>query len=178
MANSNTRTVSKLSLIVVVMFGFGFAMSPLYDLLCEVTGLGGKTGGQYTYDAAATQVDTSRLIKVNFITNTNDGMPWQFWSDKGGVRVHPGELKDATFYVRNTTDRRMIGQAVPSVNPISAAEHFHKTECFCFASQVLEPGQEMELPLRFIVGAQLPKNVQTISLSYALFDVTNLAAVP
>jgi cytochrome c oxidase assembly protein subunit 11 len=176
MNNSNSTTAFKLSLIVVGMFGFGFALVPLYDLLCEVTGLGGKTGGQYAYDQAIVDVDSSRLIKVNFITNTNDGMPWRFWSETGGVRVHPGELKDAKFYVRNTTNRRMIGQAVPSVNPGNAAEYFHKTECFCFASQVLEPGEEMELPLRFIVAPELPKSVQTISLSYTLFDVTNLAA--
>lgn len=176
MRDNNSKTALKLSLIVVGMFGFGFALVPLYDLLCEVTGLGGKTGGPYVYDPATAEIDTTRLIKVNFITNTNDGMPWQFWADKGGVRVHPGELKEAKFYVKNTTDRRMVGQAVPSVNPINASEHFHKTECFCFSSQVLEPGEEMELPLRFIVGRELPKNVQTISLSYALFDITNLAA--
>ena len=181
MRNSNNTialrtTVLKLSLMVVGMFGFGFAMVPLYDLLCEATGLGGKTGAQYTYDPAATRIDESRLVKVNFITNTNDGMPWQFWSDIGGVRVHPGKLNEATFYVKNTTNRRMVGQAVPSVSPMTATEHFHKTECFCFSSQVLEPGEQMELPLRFIVDPDLPKNVQTISLSYALFDITNMAA--
>jgi cytochrome c oxidase assembly protein subunit 11 len=92
------------------------------------------------------------------------------------MRVHPGELNEAKFYVKNTTGRRMIGQAVPSVSPINAAQHFHKTECFCFSSQILEPGEEMELPLRFMVGRELPRNVQTISLSYALFDVTQMAA--
>jgi cytochrome c oxidase assembly protein subunit 11 len=110
------------------------------------------------------------------LTNTNDGMPWRFWSEVGGMRVHPGEAKDVKFYVKNTTDRRMVGQAVPSVVPITATDYFHKTECFCFESQVLEPGEEMELPLRFIVDAGLPKNVQTISLSYALFDATGFAA--
>ena len=172
MHNNNVITGLKLSLIVVGMFGFGFAMVPLYDLLCEVTGLGGKTGGAYAYDPASTQIDKDRSIKINFITNTNQGMPWQFWSAKGGVRVHPGELTDAKFYIKNTTDRRMVGQAVASVVPISAAEHFHKTECFCFSSQMLEPGEKMQLPLRFMVDTKLPKNVQTISLSYALFDVT------
>ncbi len=176
MQSNNTSTVLKLCLIVVGMFGFGFALVPLYDLLCDVTGLGGKTGGKYTYDQTAAQVDDSRRIKVNFITNTNDGMPWQFWSEDGGMSVHPGELKAAKFYVRNPTDRRMVGQAVASLAPFNAAEYFHKTECFCFTSQVLEPGEQMELPLQFIVDVGLPKNVQTISLSYALFDVTNLAA--
>lgn len=175
-APGHGRTVAKLGLLVVGMFGFGFAMVPLYDLLCEITGLGGRTGGQYVYDPAMIEKDTSRLVQVNFITNTNGGMPWAFWSEKGGVRVHPGEVKEVMFYVRNTTDRRMIGQAIPSVVPIRAAEHFHKTECFCFNHQVLEPGEVMEMPMRFIVGPELPPNIPTISLSYALFDVTEFAA--
>lgn len=171
----NRRTVMKLLFIVVGMFGFGWALVPLYDLLCDITGLGGKTGGAYTYDPASETVDRNRLVKVNFITNTNDGMPWEFWSDKGGMRVHPGKLSEATFYVRNTTDRVMVGQAVPSVIPTTAVDYFHKTECFCFDSQVLKPGEEMEMPMRFIVDADLPDNVQSISLSYALFDITALA---
>jgi cytochrome c oxidase assembly protein subunit 11 len=170
------KTALKLCLIVVGMFGFGFALVPLYGLLCDITGLGGRTGGQYTYDPAESRVDQSRLVKVNFITNTNGGMPWRFWSEKGGVRVHPGELKEVLFYVKNTTDRRMVGQAVPSIVPISATDYFHKTECFCFNHQILEPGEEMEMPMRFIVDAELPKNVQSISLSYGLFDVTALTS--
>jgi len=112
---------------------------------------------------------------VNFITNTNGGMPWEFWSDKGGMRVHPGELSEAMFYVKNNTSRRMVGQAVPSIVPLTATDYFHKTECFCFNSQVLEPGQEMEMPMRFIVDSDLPDNVQSISLSYALFDITEFS---
>jgi cytochrome c oxidase assembly protein subunit 11 len=154
------------------MFGFGWALIPLYDLLCEVTGLGGRTGGAYAFDPATERVDRNRLVKVNFVTNTNAGMPWEFWSDKGGMRVHPGVLSQATFHVRNVTDRRMVGQAVPSVTPATATDFFHKTECFCFESQVLEPGESLEMPMRFVVDADLPANVESISLSYALFDVT------
>ncbi|MCB1683475.1 MAG: cytochrome c oxidase assembly protein [Pseudomonadales bacterium] len=175
------RTVAKLCLIVVGMSAFGFALVPLYDLLCDITGLGGRTGGAYAFDAAETRIDRNRLVKVNFITNANGGMPWEFWSEKGGVRVHPGELNEAMFYVKNTTSRRMVGQAVPSLVPLSATDYFHKTECFCFNSQVLEPGEVMEMPMRFVVDASLPKSVQSISLSYALFDVTELsgqAALP
>jgi cytochrome c oxidase assembly protein subunit 11 len=135
-----------------------------------------RTGDQYTYDPASMSRDTSRLVKVNFITNTNGGMPWDFWSESGGVRLHPGDLKEVMFYVTNPTDRRMVGQAVPSVVPPQAAEFFHKTECFCFNSQVLEPGETMEMPMRFIVDPALPRNVQSISLSYALFDITEFAA--
>jgi cytochrome c oxidase assembly protein subunit 11 len=170
------KTALKLCLIVVGMFGFGFALVPLYDLLCDITGLGGKTGGPYAYDPAETRVDKNRLVKVNFITNTNGGMSWDFWSEKNGVRVHPGQLKEVNFYVKNTTNRRMIGQAVPSVVPTSATDYFHKTECFCFNHQLLEPGEEMEMPMRFIVDSDLPANVQSISLSYALFDVTGFAS--
>jgi cytochrome c oxidase assembly protein subunit 11 len=169
------RTVLKLVFITIGMFGFGWALVPLYNLLCDVTGLGGKTGGAYTYDPASERVDRGRLVKVNFLTNTNGGMPWEFRAEKGGVRVHPGVPTEAKFYVKNPTDRRMVGQAVPSVVPLGATDHFHKTECFCFTSQVLEPGQELEMPMRFIVDADLPDNVQSISLSYALFDITELA---
>jgi cytochrome c oxidase assembly protein subunit 11 len=173
---SHGSTALKLCLLVVGMFGFGFALVPLYDVLCDITGLGGRTGGQYTYDPATMQRDATRLVKVNFVTNTNAGMPWKFWSESGGVRVHPGELEEVKFYVTNPTDRRMVGQAVPSVAPGQAAEYFHKTECFCFNSQALEPGETMEMPMRFIVDPNLPRNVQSISLSYALFDITEFAA--
>lgn len=178
MSNENTnvdikRTVKQLCLIVVGMCGFVVAMIPLYDLLCEVTGLGGRTGDAYSYDPATIMPDKSRLVRVNFITNTNGGMTWSFWPEKGGVKVHPGELKAVNFYVKNTTDKVMMGQAIPSVVPASAAQYFHKTECFCFNQQILQPGEEMEMPMRFIVGRELPKNVQSINLSYALFDVTD-----
>ncbi len=169
-------TVAKLCALTVGMFGFAFALVPLYDLLCDLTGLGGRTGDQYEYNAALIEPDTDRVIKVNFITNTNGGMPWQFWSERGGVKVHPGELAEVNFYVKNTTDRVMVGQAVPSVVPYRAADHFHKTECFCFEQQVLQPGEEMAMPMRFLVGPELPANVASISLSYALFDVTELAS--
>ncbi len=162
--------------MVCGMFAFGFALVPLYDLFCEVTGLSGRTGDQYAYDPASMQKDSSRLVKINFVTNTNDGMSWEFWAESGGVRVHPGEVKEVKFYVRNPTDRRMVGQAIPSVVPGRAAQYFHKTECFCFNNQVLEPGETMEMPMRFIVDPDLPKNVPTVSLSYALFDVTEMAA--
>ncbi len=171
--NANIRrTIRQSVLIVIGMCGFVVALVPLYDLFCEITGLNGKTGGPYTYDAATVTPDKSRLIKVNFITNTNEGMVWDFWPEKGGVRVHPGELKEVNFYVRNPTDKVMVGQAIPSVVPVSAAAYFHKTECFCFNQQVLQPGEEIAMPMRFIVGREVPKTVQSINLSYALFDIT------
>jgi cytochrome c oxidase assembly protein subunit 11 len=174
---SSARTTPwKLLMLVVGMFGFGFALVPLYGLLCEVTGLGGRTGGAYEYDPATVSVDTSRVVKVNFITNTNDGMPWSFVAEVGTLRVHPGELNEAKFLVRNPTDKTMVAQAVPSLAPGMAAEYFHKTECFCFERQVLAPGEEMEMPMRFLVAPDLPRSVESVSLSYTLFDVTQLAA--
>ena len=172
---SHGATVAKLGVLVVGMFAFGFALIPLYDLICDVTGLGGKTGGQYTYDEAAVAPDRSRLVGVNFLTNANGNMPWEFRSEKGGVRVHPGELKAVNFVVRNPTNRVMVGQAVPTLVPPVAAKYFHKTECFCFERQVLQPGEELVMPMRFIVGRELPKNVQSVSLSYELFDITETA---
>lgn len=167
------KTVRKTSLIVLGMCGFAFALVPLYDLFCEITGLNGKTGGPYVYDEASTTPDRSRLIKVNFLTNTNEGMPWKFWSEQGAVRVHPGEVKTVSFFVKNPTNRTMVAQAIPSLVPFSATDYFHKTECFCFEQQLLGPGEEIEMPMRFIVGRELPANVGTINLSYALFDITD-----
>ena len=174
--NSARTTTWKLLLLVAGMFGFGFALVPVYSLLCEVTGLGGRTGGMYTYDPAAVTPDESRYVNVTFLTNTNDGMPWTFRPDVNGLRVHPGELAEAKFYVRNTTDKTMVAQAVPSLAPGSAAAYFHKTECFCFTRQVLAPGEELEMPMRFFVAPEIPRNVESVSLSYTLFDVTQLAA--
>jgi cytochrome c oxidase assembly protein subunit 11 len=176
MARVHTRTGVKLALISAGMFAFAWALVPFYDLLCQWAGVGGKTGGAYVYDPATVQPDTSRTVKINFITNTNAGMPWKFWAEESAVRVHPGELREVKFMVRNPTGRTIVGQAVPSVVPFNAAEHFHKTECFCFQRQVLKPGEQMEMPMRFVVGTQLPKNVQSISLAYDFFDVTELAA--
>lgn len=167
------KTVGRLCLMVLGMVGFVIALVPLYDLFCEITGLNGKTGGPYTFDEAKAAPDTSRLIRVNFLTNTNEGMVWKFWPEKGAVRVNPGAANTVSFFVKNTTDKVMVGQAIPSVVPGSAAEFFHKTECFCFEQQVLQPGEEMEMPMRFIVGHELPKNISSINLSYALFDVTD-----
>ena len=111
-ANIN-RTVGKLCLMVVGMICFVAALVPLYDLFCEITGLNGKTGGPYTFDEAKATPDTSRLIRVNFLTNTNEGMVWKFWPEKGAVRVNPGAANTVSFFVKNTTDRVMVGQAIP-----------------------------------------------------------------
>ena len=149
---------------------FVVAMVPLYDLFCEITGLNGKTGGPYTFDPASTEPDKSRLVKVNFITNTNGGMVWEFWPEKGGVRVHPGELKEVNFYVKNTTDKVMMGQAIPSLVPITATQYFHKTECFCFTQQVLQANESREMPVYYFIQPDLPNHIKEMTLSYTFYQ--------
>ena len=173
-ANHNQRTVKWVLLLVVAMFGFGFALVPLYDVFCEITGLNGKTGGRY--EAVPVAVDTSRTIKVQFIAPNNEGMPWEFGPVQEVVRVHPGEQKQIEFFARNTTGRDMVAQAVPSVVPYKAAEFFHKMECFCFNRQPLKAGDSAELPMIFTIDQDIPKQVHTITLSYTLFDVTDMDA--
>lgn len=171
MQSNIKRTTLRLALVGVLMFGFAFALVPLYNMLCDALGLNGRTGGVYEYQAAVASVDTKRLIKVEFLTNNNADMPWHFSSNKTSVRVHPGELRKVSFYVKNPTDRIMTGQAVPNLAPALAAQYFHKTECFCFEQQVLNPGEAMDMPMRFVVDQDLPAEVDTISLSYTMFDV-------
>ena len=171
--NNVAITVGKLLAVVVIMFAFVFVvMVPLYDLLCEQLGLNGKTGGRYEVVSAG--IDTSREIKVQFVANNNEGMPWEFRPTVTMIRVNPGASNDTVFYARNPLPKDMIGQAVPSISPSTAAAYFHKTECFCFNQQPLAGGADAELPLQFIVDQDLPADIKTITLSYTIFDVTDM----
>jgi cytochrome c oxidase assembly protein subunit 11 len=177
-APSQRKLLQRLVLGVAGMFAFAFALVPLYDVLCQVTGLGGRTRDTgYVFDPA-TRPDLSRELQVNFLTNTNAGMPWQFEPVQRSVRVHPGMLTEVLFRVYNPTSRAMVGQAIPSLVPISALDHFHKTECFCFGSQRLEPGESLTMPMRFVVDAGVPKGIESISLSYTLYDITARVEAP
>jgi cytochrome c oxidase assembly protein subunit 11 len=173
--SSNRRMAVKLLFVVIGMFGFGFALVPLYDVFCEVTGLNGKTAGAYT-SAEQIEINKDRIVTVQFMANNNDGMTWEFRPTQRSVKVHPGELNSVTFYASNPTDKVMVAQAVPSVSPFYVANYLHKTECFCFEQQQLEANQEVEMPLRFIIDSELPSDVNTLTLSYTLFDVTELAS--
>lgn len=176
MAEANTKSVNKTvgSLLVVVaaMFAFVFVvMVPLYNVLCDVLGINGKTA-TVAYEAVKAEVDTSRTIKVQFIARNNDGMPWEFRPEVKVLRVHPGELKGTTFFAKNPDDAAMVAQAIPSIVPARAAAYFNKTECFCFNQQPLEGGGVADMPLQFVIDQDLPKDITTITLSYTLFDVT------
>lgn len=170
-ASVRRSLVLKLLLATVGMFGFGFALVPLYDVFCDITGLNGKTGGRYE-EVAEVRVDTSREITVQFMTRNNIGMSWEFRPEVAQVKVHPGAMTEVSFYARNPDKQDMVAQAVPSVSPSRAADHLRKTECFCFNQQVLAAGEEVHMPLTFFVDQDIPEDVTKLTLSYTLFDIT------
>lgn len=172
-AKRNERSFVRVALVALAMFGFGYLLVPLYDVFCEITGLNGKTG---RIDEAAVEArytpDESRLITVQFVANNNVGMPWRFGPEVATMQVHPGKLYTTNFTAMNPTPRDMVGQAVPSVAPGKASRYFNKTECFCFNNQPLAAGERKAMPLRFIIDPKLPKDVETVTLAYTVFDVT------
>ncbi|MCZ6585844.1 MAG: cytochrome c oxidase assembly protein [Gammaproteobacteria bacterium] len=165
------RHTALLLLVAVGMFGFAFALVPLYNVFCELTGINGKTSGQ-----AAVSVQTSpimeREVTIQFLAHVGRGMPWEFRPMESRLRVRLGEVNETRFYVRNHANQAVTGQAVPSVAPGLAARYLHKIECFCFTQQTLEAGEEMEMLVKFYMGIDLPADINTLSLSYALFPVT------
>jgi len=177
MKSSSKLSATKLCLFAVAMFGFGYALVPIYDVLCDITGLNGKSENVSQQQQASFEVDESRMVTVEFITNLNQGMSWDFEPQVAKMRVHPGKPYQTSFFVNNKTSRSIVGQAIPSVAPFAAANHFIKTECFCFNNQLLEAGQSMEMPVVFVINPALPEHVKTVTLSYTYFDVSNTANV-
>lgn len=166
---SNRRLATRLVVVVVAMFGFGYALVPLYDVFCEITGLGGKTG--VAEEARLEGVaDTTRLLTVEFLGTVSSDLPWEFRPTTKKMAIHPGRVYETTYYARNLTDRATIGRAVPSVAPGAAGAYFRKTECFCFTEQRFEPGEGREMAVRFVVDRELPADIRTITLSYTFFD--------
>ncbi|WP_160285429.1 cytochrome c oxidase assembly protein [Pseudomonas knackmussii] len=165
------KLVTRLLLVVVAMFAFGFALVPMYNVLCKTLGINGKTAGS-AYQGASQQVDDTRKVKVDFVANNNVDMVWEFRPEGEMITVHPGAVNQMLFVAQNPSDRVMTAQAVPSIAPSEAAKYFHKTECFCFTQQVLKPGERIEMPVRFIVDRDLPKDIHRITLAYTLFDIT------
>lgn len=171
--NSTIDITVKLLMASVAMFAFVFVvMVPLYDVLCDALGINGKTSGT-SYVAEKIEVDTTREITVQFVTINNSGMPWIFKPSEVITTVNPGAMNDVTFYAKNTTSNDMSAQAIPSVSPSRASTYFHKTECFCFDKQDLTANTETNMPLRYIVDQDLPRDIQTITLSYTIFDITD-----
>lgn len=179
----NARLVRRLLLLVALAFVFAFAMVPLYDVLCEATGFNGKTagsgvvrdgfavGGLKAGTVPAPAIDLSRTVRVEFTGTVMPGLPWDMRPLTISLDLHPGELQQVSYLVRNTSDREVTGQAVPSVTPGQAAQHFEKIECFCFSQQTLGPGEAREMPLAFIVKPEVDRNITHITLSYAFFSI-------
>ena len=160
-----------LVLLAVGMFGFAFALVPLYTVFCELTGLNGRIAGQESYSPQAVPA-SDRQITIQFLAHVGNGMPWEFRPTEHRLQVRPGEMRTTMFYARNRATQTVTGQAVPSVTPGRAAQHLHKIECFCFTQQGLDAGEETEMPVSFFVDADLPEEINTLSLSYTLFRVS------
>lgn len=168
-ALNTRRLVTRLLILVVVMFAFGFALVPIYDVMCKAFGINGKTSGAY---AGTQTVDEQRQVRVQFIATNAADMVWEFHPEANDLLVHPGAVNEMKFIAQNPTDKPMTAQAIPSVVPSEAAAYFHKTACFCFTQQVLQPGERIEMVVRFIVDRDLPKDVHHLTLGYTLFDIT------
>jgi cytochrome c oxidase assembly protein subunit 11 len=166
---SNARVVGWCLASVVGMFAFGFALVPLYDVFCEITGINGKTSGRYE-STELTTADMTRTVKVQFLAQNGPEMPWVFRPVVRSVEAHPGEAIKVNFYAENPTDRDMVAQAIPSLSPSEGTLYFHKTECFCFNQQPLAAGESTEMPLVFIVDRDLPSHITKLTLSYTLYD--------
>ncbi|MDH2431561.1 cytochrome c oxidase assembly protein [Pokkaliibacter sp. MBI-7] len=170
------RSLVWLVLLPVAMFGFGFALVPLYDVFCRVTGLNGKVNTSPLAMPVSAKVDLSRSINIQFVTQNNANMPWTFQPLSTEMEIHPGADSRAVFRVRNVTDHPMSAQAIPSISPAEAAQYFHKIQCFCFNQQHLAARESLDMPVIFYVDPELPDYIHTITLGYTLFDVTKLAA--
>lgn len=174
-APANRRLIFRLVLLVFAMFGFGFALVPLYDVFCDITGLNGKTGVTDNRTVESIPIDKDRWVTVEFTGNAASGLPWEFRPTVAKLDVQPGALARATYIVRNTSNRTVVGRAIPSVTPGEAAAHFKKTECFCFTEQSLQAGETKEMTVQFVVEPDIPRSVNTITLSYAFFNAEKYA---
>jgi cytochrome c oxidase assembly protein subunit 11 len=170
----NRGLVGRLLILAVAMFGFGFALVPLYDVFCEITGFGGRTNTEAVTVVEAP--DISREIRVEFMTTVNSYAPFEFAADADSMTVHPGKMYFATFTAKNLTESEKVAMAVPSVAPVAAAEHFVKIECFCFNSQDFAANEEKAMPVQFIVDPDIPDYVDTITLQYTFFDTASVAS--
>jgi cytochrome c oxidase assembly protein subunit 11 len=174
----NRTIMRKLVVVAVLMFGFGWALVPLYRKICEITGINIVTMRDVDAERAArnTQVDRSRMVTVEFDANVQGA--WRFRPHVNHMQVHPGELVQVTYDLVNTQGRAMAGQAIPSYAPMQSAAHFQKLECFCFKQQTLEAGETRQFPVVFFIDPALPQDVKTITLSYTFFEVAGAVAKP
>jgi cytochrome c oxidase assembly protein subunit 11 len=172
---ANRSLTSRLLIMTLGSFAFGWALVPLYDVLCKVAGIGNaeaKAGRAVVREA----IDPNRTITIEFVTNVASVGSFDFHPEVASMRIHPGKLYDAEFFAKNLTQAASVAQAVPSISPGGAAKYFHKTECFCFSPQKFAGGEGRDMPVRFIVDPQLPGNVDKLTLAYAIYDTTQPVA--
>jgi cytochrome c oxidase assembly protein subunit 11 len=169
---ANRRMVVKLVVVTIMMFGFGYALVPIYRTICEALGVNVLSRTELLGDgeaAANTQVDATRTVTIEFDANARG--PWDFKPRQASIDVHPGELATVMYEFRNRQNRTMAAQAFPSYAPNVAMAHFKKLECFCFTEHVLKPGEAKQWPVVFYIDPKLPRDVRTITLSYTFFEV-------
>jgi len=164
---SNRALLVRLCVVALAMFGFGFALVPFYEKICEVTGIRNIARADVPMN---TQIDATRLLRIEFDANVRN-LPWRFKPATPVMVVHPGEVTQAVFEVVNTEAHPVTGQAIPSYGPQYAAQYFRKLECFCFTKQTLQPGEARTMPVVFVVDPAAPPELTTISLSYTFFEV-------
>ncbi len=166
----NLGVAKTAGVVVACAFAFGFAMVPLYRIVCEhVLGIRLAEGAVDRSRVGGLVEDTSRTVRVQFVASVNSKLPWVFSSEVTSVEVHPGKLVEAWFDATNTGAEAIVGNAVPSIAPSTASQYFNKTECFCFTEQVLKAGETRRMPVRFFVDPQLPKSVSELTLSYTFY---------
>jgi len=173
-AADNKVTLRKLLVVTVMMFGFGFALVPFYEKICEVTGIN-RIVKRDDHKPANTQVDTSRSVTVEFDANLRSNLPWRFKPLETSVKVHPGEIATVIYEVTNVAGHAVTGQAIPSYGPMLAGRYFRKIECFCFDQQEMAAGEKRQMPIAFVVDPTLPSDVNTITLSFTFFEVPGRA---
>ena len=164
----------KLLAMAIAMFAFGYGLVPLYDAFCEITGL--RVDLTASDESSITEADTDRLVTVEFLANLNEETPIDFRPAAAKLDLHPGKLYNTVYQARNVTGSALTGQAIPDVKPAAAAKYLQKTECFCFTPQEFAANEERDLLVRFIIDPDLPKHIETITLSYTFFDTEKLAA--
>jgi len=165
-AKENRRLSTRLAIVAVGMFGFGFALVPFYNQICAALGI----NNLQQPDVVNTQVDRSRTVTIELDSNAHN-LPWRFKPLVSHVQVHPGELTTVEYEIVNVREAPVTGQAVPSYGPQHAGEYFKKIECFCFTQQTLAAGETRRMPVVFVVDPKLPRDVSTITLSYTFFEV-------
>lgn len=174
-AHKSSAGLAKMVVVAVLAFGFAFSLVPLYRIACEKL-LGVRLEGSAAVDVDEVRATTDRLVTVEFDGGVNSKLPWEFNPNQSTMQVRPGELYETTYYARNTSDRTIVGSAVPSVAPAQASAYFSKTECFCFTAQTLLAGESRDMPVRFIIDPNLPEGISTVTLSYTFFKNAELTA--